>query len=164
MVNKTTIEKNLKHIDNLYNKHIGDKEAVYYCKLAILEICGWIEETMDDIVRSCANKHLKDPSSITIIEEIIQNTHSFKYRDNFRNMLKQLIGLINLENLENMFDGTKFPVMESSLGALKQSRDDLAHTYIKGTTTTINAPSFSINHFKYVYQGLKDIEKCLRAI
>jgi len=162
MVNKTIIQQNLKRIDKLYNKHIGGIEADYYSKLALLEVCGWIEETMDDIVRSCARKHLKKQNSFDSIEKVIENTHSFKYQSNFQNMLRQLVGLINLEKLENNYNSIKFQLLASSLGTLKQYRDEHAHTYIKGQTNTFYAPSFTISHFYKVYDGLKDIERCIR--
>ncbi len=162
MVNKTTILQNLNRIDRLYKKHIGDTEANYYAKLAVLELCGWIEETMDDIIRSCAGKHLKEKTSLEYVEQLIENTHSFKYNNNFSNMLRQLVGLISLERLEKTFNTAKFQVMISSLATLKQIRDEYAHTYIKEQTNTIRAPSFTKNQFDYIYDGLKDVEHCIR--
>jgi hypothetical protein len=164
MVDKTQIENNLTQIDALFQKHIGDDEAPYYSKLAILEACGWIEESMDDIIRGCANKHLKEPKNIKFVEGLIGDTYSFKYHDNFRNMLIQTMGIINVEKLEQVFDEKKFIKMTSSLGELKQRRDDQAHTYIKGTTSTIDAPSWTERRFQYVYEGLKDIEFCINKM
>ena len=158
MVDKSQIENNLTQISAIFQKHIGDNEAPYYSKLAILEVCGWIEESMDEIIRDCANKHLKDQKNLNYVEECIRDTHSFKYETNFRKMLIQTIGLINVEKLEHVFDAKKFIQMTSSLGELKQRRDDQAHTYVKDTTLTIDAPSWTQRRFLNVYEGLKDIE------
>jgi hypothetical protein len=159
MVNKTYIQNNLDQIDRLYQRYMRyKKRGLYYSKLAILEVCGWIEESMDDIIRGCANKHLEEPKNIRFVEELIGDTHSFKYHDNFRNMLIQTMGIINVEKLERVFDANKFIQLTSSLGELKQRRDDQAHTYIKGTTLTIDAPSWTKKRFQNVYEGLKDIE------
>ena len=70
----------------------------------------------------------------------------------------RLVGMINIERLEQILDLHKFTKMTSSLSALKQRRDELAHTYIKGTTPTIDAPSLTKDRFLNVYEGLKDIE------
>ena len=158
MVDKTQIENNLTQINALFQKHIGDNEAPYYSKLAIIEACGWIEESMDDIIRGCAKKHLKETKNLNYVEKLVKHTYGFHYEDNFRDMLIQIIGIIKLEILEQIIDRYKFTQMTSSLGALKQRRDDLAHTYIKGTTPTIDAPSWTEKRFQYVYEGLRDIE------
>lgn len=51
------IEYSLKKLDELYTEHVGqddkDFELSMYCKLAALELCGWFEETHDELVRKC---------------------------------------------------------------------------------------------------------------
>ncbi len=162
MVDKTQIENNLTEINALFQRHIGDNEAPYYSKLAILEACGWIEESMDNIAQECANKHLKEPKNIKFVKSLVKRTYGFHYEDDFRDMLIQIIGIINVEKLERAFDQRKFTQMTSSLGVLKQRRDDQAHTYIKGTTPRIDAPSWTKRRFQDVYEGLRDIESCIR--
>ena len=159
MVNKTYIHNNLDQIDRLYQRYMRyKKRGLYYSKLAILEVCGWIEESMDDIIRGCANKRLKEPKNLRSVENLIKRTYGFHYEDNFRDMLIHIIGIIKLEILEQIFDQHKFTQMIYSLNVLKQRRNELAHTYIKGTTPTIDAPSWTDRRFQYVYEGLKDIE------
>ena len=58
----THLLKNLNELDKLYNgakNKENDKQAIYYSKLALLELCGWIEESMDDIIRRYSNPKLK---------------------------------------------------------------------------------------------------------
>ena len=165
MVNKTYIQNNLDQIDRLYQRYMRNKKrGLYYSKLAILEVCGWIEESMDNIVRGYANKRLKEPKNLRSVENLVNHTYGFHYEDSFRDMLIHIIGIIKLEILEQIFNQHKFTQMTSSLGVLKQRRDELAHTYIKGTTPTIDAPSLTKNRFLNVYEGLKDIESCIRKI
>ncbi len=162
MINKTEIQSNLTQLDNLYKRARTPKKSSFYSKLAILELCGWIEESMDDIIRGYTNKHLKEQKNLKFVEALIGQTHSFIYKANFKNMLIQIIGIVNVEKLEQVFDERKFTQMTSSLGVLKQRRDDQAHTHIKDTTPTIDAPSVTKNRFQNVYEGLKDIESCIR--
>lgn len=51
MVTKDYLLKTLNWLDQLYNDPTADdqKTSSYY-KLALIELCGWIEETMDDDV------------------------------------------------------------------------------------------------------------------
>ena len=164
MVDNTQIENNLTQIKALFQKHIGDDEAPYYSKLAILEVCGWIEESIDDVVSGYANKYLREIKNLDFVKEVVSLTYSFEYERNFRHLLIQVIGIINVEKLENNLDPVKFELMKSSLGTLKKYRDIHAHTYTKGVTKTMYAPSSAISHFKYVYQGLKDIESCINEM
>ena len=165
MIKKSQIQNNLAQIDRLHRQYMGDKMVgLYYSKLAILEVCGWVEESMDNIAQGCAKKHLKETKNLKFVENLVKHTYGFHYEDNFRDMLIQIIGIIKLEILEQIIDQYKFTQMTSSLGALKQRRDELAHTYIKGTTPTIDAPSLTKNRFLNVYEGLKDIESCINKM
>jgi hypothetical protein len=165
MVDKTQIQNNLTQINSLFRRHIGDDEAPYYSKLAILETCGWIEESMDDIVKSCAERHLTNSDNLNYVRNtIVRRTTSFEYEKHFRHMLMRVLGIINLEKLEGFLDQHKFTPMKSSLDYLKQRRDEQAHTYIKDTTPRIDAPSVTEQHFQDIYEGLKDIETSIRKI
>src|SRR3990172_5850560 len=101
MVIKSLILSNLSIINRLYNNTSSQKEALFYSKLAILELCGWIEESMDVIVKNCANQKLRNNDNLIFLEkEIIKKVHGFDYHNNFRKMLMQVIGLIRLEIIE----------------------------------------------------------------
>ena len=120
---------------------------------------------MDGIVSECANRHLRNSSNLHYVQnEVIKRTYRFTYTD-FRTMLVSVLGLVKVEEIEKVFNPTKFHLMKSSLGTLKQQRDREAHTYTTGVTHNIIAPSEIINrHFPNVYNGLKDVERCIRRI
>lgn len=165
MISKTYIRSNLNQIDNLYKKSTSNKVASYFSKLAILELCGWIEESMDEIVRRCVYRRLKDSTNIQFVEDtIIQRTYGFEYKRYFRNMLLQVLGIINLEKLECELDKRKFSQMQSTLDTLKTCRDREAHTHLKGATRRLDAPSVTKSRFDTVYNGLRDIENCTRKM
>ena len=50
MISNLTILKNLVRINRLYSKASSPIETLLYAKMGIIELCGWIEETMDVIV------------------------------------------------------------------------------------------------------------------
>lgn len=164
MVGKSSILSNLSIINRLFNKTLSPKEALFYSKLAILELCGWIEESMDDIVKNCANRKLRNSNNIEFLKEIIKKVHSFDYHNNFRKMLMQVIGLIRLETIESRVDQTKLQHMQAALNALKSQRDPVAHTHIKGITLRIDAPSVTKQRFMDVYEGLKNFEHELKRL
>ncbi len=50
MITKSYLFKTLNRLDRLYNESRTDDKKIFYSKLALIELCGWIEETMDDDV------------------------------------------------------------------------------------------------------------------
>jgi len=165
MVAKRYIQNNLIQIENLYTKSTSTQHAMFYSKLAVLELCGWIEESMDEILRSLARRHLKDPSNLQLVENsIIRRTYGFEYNKHFRSMLMQVLGIISLERLEHKLDPVKFQLMESTLETLKACRDIQAHTHLRGSTRRLDAPSVTKSRFIVVYEGLKDVQDNLKRL
>lgn len=165
MVTKASVEANLRDLDLLYQKSSSTKESLFYSKLAILELCGWIEESMDGIVVRCARRHLKTPSNIKYIEKkVIQQTYGFEYEKHFRMMLIRLVGLIYVEKLERSVDPAKLARLQSTLAALKRVRDTEAHTHLIGATKRINAPSATYKQFTDVHDGLMEYDKQIRRL
>ena len=120
---------------------------------------------MDSIVTDCAGRHLSDTGNLDYVgKQIIRRTNSFTYDEHFRTMLMRVIGLVKVEEIETLFDNQKFEAMKSSLSRLKEKRDREAHTYIADVTITIDAPSVIGSYFETVYEGLKDIEMCVRRL
>lgn len=164
MIYKSYIETNLRNLENLYNHSSGAKPPLYYSKLALLELCGWIEISMDDIVLRCAKKKLREPNNIQFVNKsIIKRIHGFEYNQYFRVMLMQVIGIIALERIEKSINTSTFSLFQSTLNNLKTARDGHAHTYIKNITIAIDAPSVTKGNFINVYNGLKAFEDKLRA-
>ncbi|NBX65387.1 MAG: endoribonuclease [Proteobacteria bacterium] len=119
---------------------------------------------MDDVVKRCAKRCLKEKNHLKYIQEtIIQKTHGFSYNDHFRKMLISIIGLTNFEKMEKNSDPKKLSDFCASLSYLVPNRNSEAHTYLKGTTKKIDAPSQTIGHFIKLHVGIHEIEKWLKA-
>ena len=163
MVARHFILANLKSLERKYRTAASGKDALFFSKLAILELCGWIEESMDDVIRQCAMRYLKDAGNRKYVETmVIKRTYSFDY-ERFRLMMISVVGLINVERVEKKLDPSIKSKFEAVLASLKTARDAEAHTHIKGVTRVINAPSLTIAQFADVYQGLKLVETTLRS-
>lgn len=162
MIVRTNILSNLKALDRNYKKAGTLRESLFYSKLAVLELCGWIEESMDDVVLRCARRNLKYSASLKFIEEqVVKRTYGFQYDEHFRRMLIQLIGVVNVERIGKSVDQTKKARLLSALGTLKAVRNAEAHTHIKGVTRHIDAPSVSLGRFPAL-DGLIEFEATLR--
>lgn len=164
MIARTYILKNLKIIERLYADSKSQHETLMYSKLAILELCGWIEESMDSIINVTLLKKLREERNKDYLrKQVIKRQKGFDYEDNFRRTLIGAIGLIRLEKLERKINQPKFTKMTAALDALKTRRDDEAHTYLK-ITRTLDAPSVTRSRFQDVYDGLKSIETLLKRM
>lgn len=149
----------------MYRKAATQKHSLFYSKLAVLELCGWIEESMDDVILRCASRHLaEDSNRKKIREDVVKRTYGFEYENHFRKMLIQLVGLIEVERIESSVDQVKKDQLKATLGALKASRDGEAHTHLKGVTRTINAPSVTLNQFELVADGLLEYDRVIRSM
>ena len=165
MVNKTTIARNLRELDSRYRRGSRNpRDPLYYSKLSLIELCGWIEASMDDVVGNCVRKYVRAPGNVKDMEGVIRRNSGFSYDRHFREMLVRVIGLARIEDLEKIFDPVKFQLMKSSLDTLSQQRNSAAHTHLANVTQSLLAPSVILNHFQHVYDGLKDIERCVRRL
>ena len=163
MVTLEYIVPGLQALDAAYNDAASDDDAERFAKLAIIELCGWIEESMDALVLRCAKRRLEVARNLKICEkDIIARTYGFDYDKHFRAMLIRLVGLITVERLENQVDQAKHITMKSTLGSLRVVRDSVAHTHLKGTTRRLDAPSHAIRSFRLVYDGLFDLDETMR--
>ena len=163
MIARSYITRNLDLINRSYLKASSQREAFFFSKLAILELCGWIEESMDDLVMRCAIRHLREPVNRDHCKkDFVERTYGFDYHKNFRFMLIRLLGLINVESIEARVDPTKLDSMTAALSSLKGQRNTEAHTHLKGTIRTINAPSVTIAQFQPLYDGLREFDRVVR--
>ena len=165
MIVRKHIENNLKQLNKLYLETTDYKKKLYYSKLAMLELCGWIEESMDNIIQMCANRLLKLPATKTHVQkQVIDRNYGFEYKKHFIKMLSSVIGFMNIERLEKKLDTSKNARLLSALGTLKTIRHAQAHTHLKGVTRHVDSPSITLNLFSQVFDGLKDIEVKLKII
>ena len=118
-----------------------------YAKLALLELCGWIEETQDQIIMDyLALKSIEQTVIDKFKKEVIDRNYGFKYKENFRKMLIQTVGLISLKEIEseletNTNNNITLSEVKSLLGNIEKKRNDAAHTHLTGTTSQDDSPS-----------------------
>ncbi len=157
------IETTLKELETLYNEHQSLKKDIYYSKLALLELCGWIEESFDSIVKASVVSKLKTDEYKKILKEIIKSNYGFQYSRNVRPMFIKAMGLQKTERIETRINKTgQVQVLSTTLGNLKKVRDDNAHTFIKGTTTIIQSPSITQSQYNLILPIIKKFDSEVR--
>ncbi|MFA5238517.1 MAG: hypothetical protein WC476_02240 [Phycisphaerae bacterium] len=164
MIVKKNILKNLKTINKEY-RHASTRpvHTELFAKLAILELCGWIEDGVDYMVLSYAKRYVRAQDNIKYFEETVKKVHNLGY-ENYRFLMTVLIGLPNFEYLERNIDPQILQNFKATMNYLKTSRDKLSHTYTVVVTRQIDGPSVTIQNFEKIYKGFKSFEKMLRTL
>ena len=119
---------------------------------------------MDDVIMTCATRHLLEPDNHKYCKnDIVKRTYGFEYEKNFRFMLIRLLGLVNVEKIEARVDQGKRDSMKAALSSLTGQRNTEAHTHLKGVGRTINSPSVTIAQFQPLYDGLTEFDRVIRS-
>ena len=157
MILKKDIKKILLDLELYYSSYTQPR-STFYSKLAVIEFCGWIEESFDKIAQRCVVNKIKTNVYRDIIKSIIEKNYGFKYNSNFRRMMLQTIGLLKMEQLEKRLSITgEKSILESTLDILKFERDRAAHTTITGVMFTFQSPSVTINQLDKIYPIIRKI-------
>lgn len=166
MIPSTYIKRNISTIGAEYKSAKKPLQIMLYAKLAIIEVGGWVEMSMDDLVLRCGAK-LRNPSNISHLKkDIVDRTWGFDYNKSFRQMLIRAVGLIAVEKIESTVDGGKFAKMTAAIDMLKTARNNVAHTYVKNIAVTapIPEPAVAATYFNDIYVGLKDMEAVMKSL
>jgi len=160
-VNNADILKIVTDIEAEYIKNLPPPYDVLYSKLAVMEFCGWIEQTFDDILKNYINNKLQLQTNKNYIEkEIIRRNSNFNYDNNFRKMLLNIIGIKNLEKFEYDLEnkGALVSQLVPILGRYATERNDAAHTCTPRTTKTYQTPSVVLSDIKTITHIFIEIE------
>jgi len=151
MITFRRIERTLKFLDTEYNKcllHKDQEVPILFAKMAILEYCGWLEITFDEIARNCVRRKLRTSSAREVLEEKISATHGFKYKEHFRPLLAYGLGIFKLKKIETELNRNgELQTLKINLGNMNKMRREAAHTFTSGRTSRFDAPSAIIANY-----------------
>ena len=154
-------------LNALYNNPKSKNNTEYFSKLAIIELCGWIEDSFDDLAKQYAKKNLKDAKNIKYFDGRIKKIHGFDYMENIRPLLIMLVGLRKFETIENKLNKNyEMDKLKATLERLAKKRNEAAHSHIYDENNVIrsfDAPSKIYSDWKDVYDILKKIETELKV-
>lgn len=157
MIQKRSLLQQLKKLNKLYNEVLlgGDNDLPkYYSRLAVLELGSWVEECMDEIVKSyLKRKRISEKQNTDYVDDIIKKNHGFHYENNFCLMIRRTLGVIILERVEKHMNSTLKQGLESALTKIYPERNDHAHKPIR-SALNFTSPSICISLFNDIYFGL----------
>ena len=140
MLNCHTVKTNLYFCQDLFNKEQNPVKKQFLLNMALLEICGWIEEALDNI-------YLNRPNDM--IKKHIKGIYSFEYAK-IQTVLAFCIGVHRLQELEKHTEVSytaEYVEFKNTINILHKYRNLSAHKNAEATSNTIG---FS-NLFQYFY-------------
>lgn len=153
-------------IENWFKEPTSDNERPkLLSKLALIELCGWLEEWMDETVRQINLSTLNDADWIQ--SNIIGKTNGFHYKNHFRPMLCNLLGEYSVRGIESSFERTNsgdLELIRSSLGTLWDLRCKLTHADLAAhqrAQVNIYAPSWTKNQYRLLSGRLDNFKNCI---
>lgn len=163
---KEPIDDLLKELQKLYDSDTNINHQTYYSKLALLELSGWLEDVLDEIILTYGHSKLVEPKNIEKLEkEIVKKTYGCDYKLHFREMLIQVIGITNVEKLEDTLKNMgNFQTLVDQLSSIYNARNSAAHTSIAGTMKTYQAPSSMRTYLRSLHPILEMVEIELNKI
>lgn len=118
-------------------------------KLALLELCGWLEVEFDRLIRLVEIGRLNDAPWVE--KNIIERTNGFAYGNHWRPMLCKIVGEVFARRVEQAMEAahpSELDQLKSILGQLWVERCSFAHADINTNVAaqqTFNAPSWTIS-------------------
>jgi hypothetical protein len=156
------IEENLKSLNLRYRRSKSIESASFASKLAILELCGWIEVSLDECIDRASNRVLQKQESRKFIAEKVKKNSGFDYDSHFRTMIVNLIGIWGFEKIVQNVETTIVVNFMNELNTLKIKRNSLAHTYTRAITEHYDAPSITLERFVHIRAGFEAFERALQ--
>lgn len=137
-------------------------------KLAILELCGWLEVEFDRLIRLVEVGRLND--SDWVEKSVIDTTNGFSYNKHWRPMLCKVVGEIFARRVEQAMEAahpTELDQLKSLLGQLWKDRCSFAHADMSTNVAaqqTFNAPSWTISQHTKLKEILSRYETAMMSV
>jgi hypothetical protein len=168
MINYLDIESNIVIIEVKYNDPTtSTHEQILYSKLAVLEFCGWIEESLDQILKDYLSTKVSLINQNYIDRNVIRKNSGFHYENYTRRMFCSVLGIENLEIVETTLNGygSQIVTLESLLSNYTGLRNNAAHNSTPiGTTLSYNAPSVVLSDFRRIKPIFVDLETTISCL
>jgi hypothetical protein len=158
------VDTTLRILDAWYNESsVGGERPKLLSKLAVLELCGWLEGEFDRMAIAAQTGCLDDPD--WVMERVIKRTNGFSYNDHWRPMLASIVGEVFVRRVEARMEDTSpgdLDRLRNSLGELWKIRCGFAHADLiahVAAQQVFNAPSWSLNQHRVLKKLLLRYEQ-----
>lgn len=155
MVYRKDVERKIRRLKDLYNASSQNAEdQILYSKGALMELCGWIEDSMDSIALRAVKGLLETAPYKQISGSNVSNVYGFEYKKYFRPMMISQIGVSDMELLEKSM-GADVDVLKAKLESFIQYRGCAAHSAKTPSMGAFNDPSVILGDLAVIYPILR---------
>lgn len=138
-------------------------EQVYYSKLAVIELSGWIECYVDDLCMFSMRQKTRVSAYHSDLEKKMKRVYGLTYNDHVRRLLITTIGVYSVNKLEAKVGLRNITTLKSELSLLSELRNDLAHNYTS-PAFPCPAPSVTIQKMNIIAPILSKIKKQISTL
>jgi hypothetical protein len=166
MLLKGEVKAILVDLNRLHDQAIRSKNQPFimlYSKLAVLELGGWTEDCIDNILIRYVSKKVKSKDFIDYMNYKIKYTYGFDEEKHFKSLFG-LIGIHHVEKVEKKMDPQVKQKLFSALNTLWKERSARAHQTVTlpRPTQNFSTPSVCIRLFQEIFDGLQEYERLLK--
>jgi hypothetical protein len=162
VVDYTTIRTVLQKIEGEYNKYMVSSDIhmpQLLSKLATMEFCGWIEESIDEILHNYLDSHIVDLQVKNNIKDFVKDIHGLSFDKHIYKIFPLVIGANNWENVLDALSIADRNNFRTIANTYHKQRNSAAHVNtIIGVTSSYNAPSQVLLDFNKIESAIKIIE------
>jgi hypothetical protein len=163
------VEATLRQLDTWYREPSdGAQRPKLLSKLALLELCGWLEGEFDHLILRAQAGRLGDEDWVR--KKILERTNGFDYEDHFRPMLCRLVGEVFARKVEAQMEAQHpgdLLRLKGLLGDLWKKRCAFAHADVAANVAsqqTFDAPSWTSNQFRILNGLIRRLEASIDAV
>lgn len=164
------IKKNLRLITAEYNRAMSSRSlndsliAAFNSKMALMEVGGWIEQSIDAILYYYIDHTVKNQVLSDVIKkEIVDKTYGFRYSREFRPLCEKILGAARFSRIIKLMDRKGlYQILQSSMTNLATDRNRAAHTYWTKVTPCFDSPYRTEASLMDLIPALKCFWSCVR--
>lgn len=164
----TDIKNILISLQEKYDAETNTDYLNLYSKMSVIEFCGWIEVSFDEIWKQYLNRVVSDSIIRNYLIKAIDENYGFEYSKNIQKIFCLIIGGKNWQNLLSQLETVNrgYSVqLKSILNDFTRRRNSFAHTTIGlPITFTYDSPSIVLNNYDTLYKILVEIENYINTL
>ena len=168
MIDYTKIESTLNLLSLEYDKALCDENQqmpILFSKLAILELCGWIEVSVDKVLCDYVDNNVTKEENRKFIKKTIDRNYGFKFDTHLQPLFCSVFGIKNCETIFGSLSEQEMASMKTTLGVCAEKRNIAAHKYTEvGITLTYSAPSEVKSYYQQLKPAFEKIEKAIQNL
>lgn len=171
---QSKIRKNLDLLEARFNESMsstllkqGSILAAMFSKLAILEVCGWLEQTIDSIMYYYINNTVSNRQIRELIkQQVIDSVYGFTYGRDLKPLMMKLLGAKQFHCIELRLQKKGLDqILFTCINQLNTERNVAAHTYWHGASQQrFDAPSVTRKVFNQLLPIVLEINFCVKRL